>query len=120
MAVVNSVKQPNDIWATAQNSIDLDLLVHTVPHIFNSSLGLIQCHIFLYDNEVTVAHINCFINNALLSSTNLQVHTCLILENFIVRSISELKLIVQSALITQRLVLADIGIVLRQLQALRF
>ena len=73
MAVVNSVKQANDIWATAQNRIYLDLLVHTVPHIFISSLGLIQWQIFLYDCKFTVAHINCFIHNTLLSSTDLQV-----------------------------------------------
>jgi hypothetical protein len=70
MAVVNSVKQADNIWATAQNRIDLDLLVHTVPHILNSSLGLIQWHVFLNDNRISVAHINCFVHNTLLSSTD--------------------------------------------------
>ena len=115
MAVVNRVKQANDIWATAQNRIDLDLVVHIVKHTFNIDLGFIEWHVFLYDSRLSVAHINCFVNNTLRPSTDLQVHTCLILENFIVRRIAELKLVVQSALITQRLVQADFGIVLWQM-----
>ena len=120
MAVVNSVKQLNNIWATAQNRIDLDFSMHTFPHILNSLLGFEYGFsplksVFLYDSRLSVAHINCFVDNTLRSSTDLQVHACLILENLIVRRIAELKLVVESALITQRLVQADLGIVLRQL-----